>query len=183
MKNKKHLKVIRAISISLMLPFILCACTPQSTSTGQSSASPTQTASSVDGITQTELPSIDFSVSAMSGDASGISAGTIIELSDSGIDITGSGAQASDSTVTISSQGSYLISGTLSDGQIIIDTVDSEEITLYLNGVDVYCSYSSPLLIYTASKKVVLYTVKYSLQGTTQGNGLTGGLPPVRFSM
>ena len=26
-------------------------------------------------------------------------------------------------------------------------------------------------------------SVKYSLQGTTQGNGLTGGLPPVRFSM
>ena len=25
--------------------------------------------------------------------------------------------------------------------------------------------------------------IKYSLQGTTQGNGLTGGLPPVRFSM
>ena len=24
---------------------------------------------------------------------------------------------------------------------------------------------------------------KYSLQGTTQGNGLTGGAPPVRFSM
>lgn len=26
-------------------------------------------------------------------------------------------------------------------------------------------------------------TGKYSLQGTTQGNGLTGGVPPVRFSM
>ena len=25
--------------------------------------------------------------------------------------------------------------------------------------------------------------IKYSLQGTTQGNGLTGGAPPVRFSM
>ena len=25
--------------------------------------------------------------------------------------------------------------------------------------------------------------IKYSLQGTTQGNGLTGGVPPVRFSM
>ena len=24
---------------------------------------------------------------------------------------------------------------------------------------------------------------KYSLQGTTHGNGLTGGVPPVRFSM
>lgn len=56
MKNKKHLKVIRAISISLMLPFILCACTPQSTSTGQSSASPTQTASSVDVLRKQNFP-------------------------------------------------------------------------------------------------------------------------------
>ena len=29
----------------------------------------------------------------------------------------------------------------------------------------------------------ILPGVKYSLQGTTQGNGLTGGVPPVRFSM
>ena len=30
----------------------------------------------------------------------------------------------------------------------------------------------------------IIYGIsKYSLQGTTQGNGLTGGLPPVRFSM
>ena len=27
------------------------------------------------------------------------------------------------------------------------------------------------------------YTEKYSLQGTTQGRYLTGGVPPVRFSM
>ena len=26
-------------------------------------------------------------------------------------------------------------------------------------------------------------TIKYSLQGTTQGRYLTGGVPPVRFSM
>ena len=30
---------------------------------------------------------------------------------------------------------------------------------------------------------IVKSVQKYSLQGTTQGNGLTGGLPPVRFSM
>lgn len=29
----------------------------------------------------------------------------------------------------------------------------------------------------------ILTILKYSLQGTTQGNGLTGGVPPVRFSM
>lgn len=32
-------------------------------------------------------------------------------------------------------------------------------------------------------KYVAYEALKYSLQGTTQGNGLTGGLPPVRFSM
>ena len=35
---------------------------------------------------------------------------------------------------------------------------------------------------YTGVKLFLSYT-KYSLQGTTQGNGLTGGVPPVRFSM
>ena len=29
----------------------------------------------------------------------------------------------------------------------------------------------------------VITTLKYSLQGTTQGRYLTGGVPPVRFSM
>ena len=42
-------------------------------------------------------------------------------------------------------------------------------------------------VIFTANgmkkKSMVLLEQKYSLQGTTQGNGLTGGLPPVRFSM
>ena len=33
------------------------------------------------------------------------------------------------------------------------------------------------------NKSEIDITEKYSLQGTTQGNGLTGGLPPVRFSM
>ena len=32
-------------------------------------------------------------------------------------------------------------------------------------------------------RAVIEVTEKYSLQGTTQGNGLTGGAPPVRFSM
>ena len=31
--------------------------------------------------------------------------------------------------------------------------------------------------------KYICTILKYSLQGTTQGNGLTGGVPPVRFSM
>ena len=32
-------------------------------------------------------------------------------------------------------------------------------------------------------RKNVKSVIKYSLQGTTQGRYLTGGVPPVRFSM
>ena len=32
-------------------------------------------------------------------------------------------------------------------------------------------------------KSDLLHDIKYSLQGTTQGRYLTGGVPPVRFSM
>jgi len=35
----------------------------------------------------------------------------------------------------------------------------------------------------TSKYEVMYCKKKYSLQGTTQGNGLTGGVPPVRFSM
>lgn len=30
---------------------------------------------------------------------------------------------------------------------------------------------------------IIKNSIKYSLQGTTQGRYLTGGVPPVRFSM
>lgn len=40
------------------------------------------------------------------------------------------------------------------------------------------------LFIYSANKQFEGYiTAKYSLQGTTQSRYLTGGVPPVRFSM
>ena len=39
------------------------------------------------------------------------------------------------------------------------------------------------LLLTIALKREFNIEGKYSLQGTTQGNGLTGGVLPVRFSM
>ena len=34
-----------------------------------------------------------------------------------------------------------------------------------------------------AGDRIIYSEIKYSLQGTTQGRYLTGGVPPVRFSM
>ena len=38
-------------------------------------------------------------------------------------------------------------------------------------------------VIYGKLRKDIGKILKYSLQGTTQGRYLTGGVPPVRFSM
>ena len=38
-------------------------------------------------------------------------------------------------------------------------------------------------MTYTVGAAVMATEAKYSLQGTTQGRYLTGGVPPVRFSM
>ena len=49
------------------------------------------------------------------------------------------------------------------------------DLTLDLGGYTLTCNEFYGLTVYPQ--------IKYSLQGTTQGNGLTGGVPPVRFSM
>lgn len=57
-----------------------------------------------------------------------------IHLDDGGMQVTGSGASASGSTVTIQKGGTYVVSGALSDGQIRIDA-DQETVRLVLDGV------------------------------------------------
>ena len=43
--------------------------------------------------------------------------------------------------------------------------------------------YVMPLLAFVITGMVIYLGIKYSLQGTTQSRYLTGGVPPVRFSM
>lgn len=49
------------------------------------------------------------------------------------------------SVVTITGEGTYVLSGTLEDGQIIVDAEKDETVRLVLDGVSVVCGYSSPL--------------------------------------
>lgn len=63
---------------------------------------------------------------------------TTILLTEDGIDIHGGGARSEGGTVTIAAVGEYRISGTLAEGQIVVDTgVDAVNVTLILDGVSV----------------------------------------------
>ncbi len=76
---------------------------------------------------------------------------TTIELADGGCAVTGGGASAEGSTVTVTEAGTYVISGSLSDGQVVVDA-DGEKVQLVLDGADVTSADSAALLVLAAKK-------------------------------
>ncbi len=71
------------------------------------------------------------------------------------ITLYGDGATVAGNIVTITSAGTYSISGSLADGQILVDTTDSENVNIILNGVDISCSTSAPIHVLNAEKVVI----------------------------
>ena len=95
---------------------------------------------------------------------------TVITLG-AAITVQGEGAVAEGRVLTVTSAGTYLISGTLNGGQILVDTADEEKVTLILNGVSVACSDGPAVLVKSAPKKVVLYTAAGSVNIFSDGVG------------
>ncbi len=93
---------------------------------------------------------------------------TWITLADGNIQINGEGAVADGSILTITNQGTYLLSGSLTDGQIVVDTNDSEKVKLILNGVAVTSS-ESAVCVLNAPKKVIFNSVSGSINIFTDG--------------
>lgn len=96
------------------------------------------------------------------------STSTQITLDGSNIKITGDGASQKDGVVTISDKGTYIITGTLEDGQILVDAEDTDKVQIVLNGVSIASSDSAPIYIKNADK--VFITLE---EGTV--NTLTDG--------
>jgi hypothetical protein len=93
-----------------------------------------------------------------------------IILNGNSIAVDGTGATVSGSMVTITSAGTYSISGSLIDGQVIVNTEDENVVRLILNGVDINCSANTPLYIVDADKAVIILaenTQNYLIDGNT----------------
>ena len=71
---------------------------------------------------------------------------TIITLGET-IAVDGEGVVLEDNKVIIKSAGTYSISGTLSDGQLVVETGDEDNVSLILNGVNITCSNSSAIYV------------------------------------
>lgn len=93
---------------------------------------------------------------------------TTVLLGDT-ITVNGGGAATEGAVVTVTRAGTYLLSGTLNGGQIVVNTPDEGKVTLILNGVSVACATGPALYIKSAPKKVVISTVEGSINLLSDG--------------
>jgi hypothetical protein len=78
-----------------------------------------------------------------------------ITLKGDNISCKSSDVKIDGSTITIQKAGTYLLSGTLTDGNIIVDSDDKENVRLIFNGVEISNSTTTPLFIKNAEKTIV----------------------------
>ncbi|MEM8484404.1 MAG: carbohydrate-binding domain-containing protein [Bacteroidota bacterium] len=93
---------------------------------------------------------------------------TTIALDGITASIDGTGATSVDGIVTVAAPGTYVLSGTLTDGQIIVDTPEDGAVKLVLAGASITSSSDSGIRVDNADRAVLILA-----EGTT--NTITDG--------
>jgi hypothetical protein len=78
-----------------------------------------------------------------------------IALNGSAIIVNGTGVTVNGSTATITSAGVYSISGTLTNGQIVVNTTDENKVVLIMNGASITNTANAPVYVEKAKKVVI----------------------------
>lgn len=81
---------------------------------------------------------------------------TIITLAGETATVDGAGAAAAGTTVTINEAGTYVLSGTAAEGQIVVEAPDTALVRLVLNGVSLHNSTTAPIYCEEADKLLII---------------------------
>lgn len=159
--NRRNLaRVARAtLGVTLVLTlgagFVGCSGGSSSTSslTGSALSSSTTEAATSTGTSSIDVSAMDLEYSDRDLDASyDASSATTITLSNNSATVSGSGAEADGSVVTITAAGTYVVSGTLADGQLVVNTDDSSKVQIVLDNANVTCSDAPAIYVENADK-------------------------------
>lgn len=100
------------------------------------------------------------------------SSATKITLSGDSASVSGSGAAAEGSTVTISTAGTYIVSGKLTDGSITVTTSENDKVQIVLNGVKIACS-SGPAIDVQSADKCFITLAEGTQNSLSDGSAFT----------
>ncbi len=103
-----------------------------------------------------DIDGMDFGYSDRDKDASyDAASATTIALAGDGATVTGEGATADGSTVTISAAGTYVVSGELADGEVVVNASDQDKVQVVLAGASIRNADGAALNIQQADKVFV----------------------------
>lgn len=141
--NFRTLAAFCAISVAFT------GCSDRNGSSGSNTVSPLLSGS-VDSTVECAITDLSASDSAVP-----LAAESSVEFSESGAAVAGKGITVSGNIVTITSAGVYSVTGSCSDGKIIIEAGDDDEVTLLLNGVELTSSNNSAIECRNAGKLTI----------------------------
>lgn len=176
MKNNKKFMGLLSTALTLSLFRVTgCGASQNSYSGSTSSESDTLSTETTDSETSgsTEILSDETSTVVTSDlfsdrdlDPSYDSVMATITMNGDSVNIDGSGASFDGSAITITDEGVYVISGTLDDGQIIVNS--EGKIQLVFDNANISCSTSAP--IYIANAKKTFITLAEGSENTLTDN-------------
>ena len=97
------------------------------------------------------------------------STSVIITLEGDSVKASSDSVKISGTTVTVTEEATYVLSGTLNDGMIIVDAPDTAKLQLVLDGVDITSADCAPLYILNGDK--VFVTLAQDTQNSLSNGG------------
>lgn len=160
---KKHKRFLPLLIVPVLTLSLIAGC-----GTTDSSADSSGSSASV-----TDVSPISVTYSTEDTDSSwDASNATNITLNGDSITVSGSGASSSGSVLTIQNSGTYVISGTISDGQVVVSAGEEDIVRIVLNGASVTSSDNAA--IYARQAKKVILTLAASGNTIEDGSAYTG---------
>lgn len=153
--NRKKKSPVR-IAAMLLIVSLMSGCAGQQSDGGETSPA-----------LETETGSITTALAYSSSDYENVkdedlnsnwneSGSTIVSMDGDYISVEGDGATTDGSSLIITQAGTYVLSGTLENGQIVIEAPDDALVRIVLNGVDLHCEDSAAINCVTADKLVLI---------------------------
>jgi hypothetical protein len=151
--------------IALALAAVLCiscAACGSTASTASSSSAAAASAQTLSAVSADEMfTDRDYEV--------GYSDYVTVTLADNATTADAAGVTVSGNTVTITAEGTYLLTGTLAAGQIIVNAPDTAKVQLVLDNASVTCDGSAALYVKSADK--VFVTLAEGSENTLASTG------------
>ena len=152
-RRKKLLALFFAMALSMTA---VAGCTGIKSSTGNVVSSETET-NAEETSAQSEAGTFSSADMFTERDLAGTyeeSGAVYVTLSDDGITGETAGVAINGQTMTITAEGTYIFSGTLSEGQIVVDA-DNAKVQIVFDNVDITCASSAAVYVKSAEKVFV----------------------------